>query len=202
MPRDASETRSRLLDAAEELFARRGVYAVATSEIIAAAGQRNASAVTYHFGSRQNLLRQLLVERDSPIDAERGRLLAQLDDRPDGPALLKVLVVPYTSCLMHHRGRNYLRVIDQVRDGFAEWRSLPSSSQPNLALTLARLEKAMSDLEPEIQQERLVGMMLLMTSASALRAQRIEAGQEPALTHDEFVGNLTQMLSGVIEPPP
>ena len=56
MPRDASDTRARLLAEAERLFAIRGVHETTTREITEAAGQRNVSAVTYHFGSRDALL--------------------------------------------------------------------------------------------------------------------------------------------------
>ena len=43
----------RLLREAERLFARRGLYQVKVREIIEAAGQRNVSALNYHFGSRE-----------------------------------------------------------------------------------------------------------------------------------------------------
>ena len=52
----AVATRDRLLDEAERLFARGGVQGVTTREITEAAQQRNTSAVTYHFRSRQGLL--------------------------------------------------------------------------------------------------------------------------------------------------
>ena len=199
MPRDASDTRVRLLDAAEELFAQQGIYAVPTSEIVAAAGQRNASAVTYHFGSRQELLRALLMERDAPIDAERARLLDGVGENPAAPVLLNVLVAPYAACLDTRSGRNYLRIVDQVRDGFSEWRTVPRRAQPNLATALELLEDRLGDLDPDLQQERLIGMMMLMTSSAALRAQRIEAGLQPELRHEDYVDNLTAMLVGVIE---
>lgn len=201
MPRDASDTRARLLDAAEELFAQHGIHAVATSEIVSAAGQRNASAVSYHFGSRDDLLWALLVERDAPVDAERGNALEALGTRPTPTGLLNALVGPYAACLHTHGGRNYLRIVDQVREGFHEWRSVPPRAQPNLATALGMLEERMGGLDPDVQQERLIAMMMLMTSSAAVRAQRIEGGQPPALAHADYVENLTAMLSGVVEAP-
>ena len=53
MPRDATATNERLLREAERLFARRGLYQVTVREITEAAGQRNVSALNYHFGSRE-----------------------------------------------------------------------------------------------------------------------------------------------------
>jgi AcrR family transcriptional regulator len=51
-----AEGRLRLLAAAEQLFATRGLE-VANREIVATAGQHNQSAITYHFASRAGLIR-------------------------------------------------------------------------------------------------------------------------------------------------
>ncbi|HWH31408.1 MAG TPA: TetR family transcriptional regulator, partial [Egibacteraceae bacterium] len=53
------QTRERLLDAAEELMAERGVHGPSLAEITTRAGQRNNSALSYHFGGREGLLRAL-----------------------------------------------------------------------------------------------------------------------------------------------
>ena len=53
----------------------------------------------------------------------------------------------------------------------------------------------------ELREQRLLSMMLLMVAAMAARAREIEGGARPALDHDAFVANLTDMLVGVIEAP-
>ena len=50
MPRNADETRTQLMRAAERLFAERGIEVVSLREINRAAAQRNATALQYHFG--------------------------------------------------------------------------------------------------------------------------------------------------------
>ena len=50
------ETRRRLVLAAADLFAERGVDGVGSQEILERAGQRNESAIHYHFGSRAGLI--------------------------------------------------------------------------------------------------------------------------------------------------
>ena len=52
----AHATREKLLDVAEELFARHGLDAVSVRAILRAAGLRNQSALQYHFGGRENLI--------------------------------------------------------------------------------------------------------------------------------------------------
>ena len=78
-------TPDRLLDAAARLFAERGVDNVSIAEIVRAAGQRNTSAVHYHFGSRDEILRAVLA-RHVPAIAERRR---ELLERGAGPARLR-----------------------------------------------------------------------------------------------------------------
>jgi AcrR family transcriptional regulator len=77
------EGRLRLLAAAEQLFATRGL-AVPNREIVAAAGQHNQSAVTYHFASRAGLIDAVCERHETPIAQHRQYLIARLpgpDDR-------------------------------------------------------------------------------------------------------------------------
>ena len=69
----ASRTRDRLLDAAETLFAKKGFGAVTTRAILRAAGQRNESALHYHFGGRQGLIEALHERRLDQLAGYRGR---------------------------------------------------------------------------------------------------------------------------------
>ena len=79
MPRDATETRNRLRREAERLFARRGVYEATLREITEAAGQRNVSALNYHFGSREGIVQAILEyhgERRGDLYYTKQMLLA------------------------------------------------------------------------------------------------------------------------------
>jgi AcrR family transcriptional regulator len=66
-----------LLAAAEELFATRGL-GVPNREIVAAAGQHNRSAITYHFASRAGLIDAVRVRHEIPIAQHRQHLIARL----------------------------------------------------------------------------------------------------------------------------
>jgi AcrR family transcriptional regulator len=57
-----ADTRSRILDAAQKLFAARG-YAATTTKSIAEAADVATGLVFYHFPSKQRLLEELLEER-------------------------------------------------------------------------------------------------------------------------------------------
>ena len=70
MPRSAEPTRQRILEVAEQLFAERGVTVVSLREINREAGQRNKTALQYHFTDRQGLL-LAIADRHQPMIAAR-----------------------------------------------------------------------------------------------------------------------------------
>ena len=71
---DPDATRARIVAACERLFAERGIERVSLNEIVAAAGQRNASAIHYHFGDREGLMERVLC---LPIPSELAEGLAE-----------------------------------------------------------------------------------------------------------------------------
>jgi AcrR family transcriptional regulator len=80
-PGRPTEGRLRLLAAAEQLFATRGL-GVPNREIVAAAGQHNRSAITYHFASRAGLIDAVRERHETPIARHRQHLIARLP-RPE-----------------------------------------------------------------------------------------------------------------------
>src|SRR2546430_14990117 len=72
---EAASTRQKLLDAAARLYAERGVFNVSLAEIVRDAGQRNPSAILYHFGSRDDMLLAFLEPHVHFIGQRRLELL-------------------------------------------------------------------------------------------------------------------------------
>jgi TetR/AcrR family transcriptional regulator, regulator of cefoperazone and chloramphenicol sensitivity len=81
-PGRPTEGRLRLLAAAEQLFATRGL-GVPNREIVAAAGQHNRSAITYHFASRAGLIDAICERHETPIARHRQYLIARLPGPED-----------------------------------------------------------------------------------------------------------------------
>lgn len=69
------DTKQRILNAAEQLFARDG-YHVTSLRSITAAAEVNLAAVNYHFGSKESLLEAIIERRLNPLNKVR---LGQLD---------------------------------------------------------------------------------------------------------------------------
>ena len=79
MSRSPEATRARLITAAEQLFAARGIDAVSLREINRAAGARNAIAVQYHFDDRAGVLRAILGKHRPDVEARRHAMLGPFD---------------------------------------------------------------------------------------------------------------------------
>ncbi|NKZ03408.1 TetR/AcrR family transcriptional regulator [Actinomadura latina] len=106
-----SDTRERLLDAAEALYAARGVDTVSLREILQEAGARNATAVQYHFGDRAGILRAIFARHAPDVEARRHALLDAYEDGEQGVRpLAEALVRPLAARLADASGRAYLQI--------------------------------------------------------------------------------------------
>jgi AcrR family transcriptional regulator len=87
-----TDTRQKLLDAAERLFGERGYDATSLRHIIADAGV-NLAAVHYHFGSKEELLDGVVLRKAGPVNQTRLALLDRLEAEAEHhpPAVEKVL---------------------------------------------------------------------------------------------------------------
>jgi len=98
------DTRERILDAAERLFARRGVAATSMRALTQAAGV-NLAAVHYHFGSKDALLDAVVGRRAEPLNAARNQALdrhlaGRRASRPDVEAVLRAFLEPVVEKLV------------------------------------------------------------------------------------------------------
>ena len=71
----AESTREQLLDAAEALFLEEGLEDVSLRAIVRRAGQRNQSAMQYHFGRREGLIKALICRRMLQLERRRSELV-------------------------------------------------------------------------------------------------------------------------------
>ena len=87
-----TDTRARILDTAERLFAETGLAATSLRQITTAAGV-NLAAVHYHFGSKDGLVQAVYERHIAPVNRERLRLLDLYEATPSpGAAQLEQLV--------------------------------------------------------------------------------------------------------------
>lgn len=94
----SESTREALLDAAEKLFAERGVAATSIRDIIGAAGV-NLGAINYHFGTKKALVLAVFSRRLSPVSGRQFELLNRVEQDAGGrpprlEAVLEAMIRP------------------------------------------------------------------------------------------------------------
>ncbi len=111
------DTRSRLVAAAEQLFAARGIDGVSLREITRASGARNAVAVQYHFADREGVLEAIHAKHRGAMEARRHAMLDQLEQQRsrDLRAHAAALVEPWALALGDpDGGLAYLQILAEV----------------------------------------------------------------------------------------
>ncbi|MEV0091268.1 TetR/AcrR family transcriptional regulator [Streptomyces sp. NPDC050738] len=145
-----SETRARLIDAAAELFARKGFHAVSAEAVAASAG-RTTGALYSHYGGKEGLLLALLeVWKERTADQLTAELAGSSDpaahfgamwgsitrpqaDRGDAWLLLEMELWLHgaRSPLVGSRlAERYAQIRTQLGEGLADWADATGSPLP------------------------------------------------------------------------
>lgn len=122
MPADADsggrDVKANMVVIAERMFGELGLDGVSMRDVATAAGQRNNSAVQYHFGSREGLVTAVLRRRMTAIDSERIARLRQADAAglgSDLPTLVRVLLEPFVDMIRQNpQPTHYCRFLAQT----------------------------------------------------------------------------------------
>jgi AcrR family transcriptional regulator len=77
------ETRNRIIEVAEGLFAHRSYTAVSMREITAEAGV-GLSAINYHFGTKEAMFKAVFLRRARELNRERAKLMEGAEQRANG----------------------------------------------------------------------------------------------------------------------
>lgn len=86
-----SEAADIIKAAALQLFALRGIDGVTVRQIAEAAGQKNHAAVGYHFGTKEELVRELIVDGAKLIDDQRNAWLDAAEANGGPHSVLEVM---------------------------------------------------------------------------------------------------------------
>jgi len=181
------ETRTRILDAAEELFMQHGFEGTSMRLLTAKAGV-NLAAVNYHFGSKDALIEALFRRRLDPMNAERLAALDRLEDF-SAENIIRAFVRPSLRLIEDAQGggRNFIRLLG---------RTYTEPAKPVRVLigqmyapTMERFKAALERALPQMPRDELVWRMHFMfgTLAYTLAATdtvQLIAGCKPEDRHD------------------
>ncbi|BBY93524.1 hypothetical protein MGALJ_31930 [Mycobacterium gallinarum] len=181
--------RADILDAAERLIAERGIQ-VPLRDIAVAAGQRNNSAVNYHFRNRQDLIDAIVRRRLEPMERERAQMVDELegDARDDVRAWLRIMVLPFVGVGSPYYARFLQAASMHLRADVDE------SQGPVWPRVLERLAKAIPTVDRAARARRVKAIATTMFTLLAERERAAQAGEDAA-TAEEIVAMLAAMLT-------
>lgn len=156
-----SDSKQRLLDAAEKLFAEKGFHATSLRQITTDAAV-NLAAVNYHFGSKDGLIAAVLERCVRPVNVERMRLLDDLV-ASDAPAGLEQIVYAFVAPpfrlrrAQHHESERAMRLYGRTH----------SATDPRVHAIVVRqfdvvrrrFTRALADALPDVPEEELCWRM-------------------------------------------
>lgn len=187
--------KSRIVRAAEVLFAERGLDAVSLREVAVQAGQKNTNAVQYHFGSKEGLVRAIWARHAADIEAHRAGLLAQATGDLSLTEIVDMLVTPVLGKLDDpDSGREYLLIMSQLvsnpqQNILSIYKTLPEPSSVVLIEQLDHYASHLSDADKKLRILFVLGI-LFHGIADYIRLQQAHA----ALVDDVPVENLKTSL--------
>lgn len=199
------DTRMRLILAAERLFGERGLHGVTLKEINEAAGQRNESALHYHFGSKSALIDAIMRHRVKEIDVRRMELLDELvaeGRERDLRALLHATFMPMLELLGRPDGVRFIRFMAEILhdpDFDLPMAALRGDFE-GIARANALIVSRLGDLVPEIAIQRQRFMIEMALSSLAIWTHHHDAVSETA-ARELFIANLFDSIIGFLTAP-
>jgi AcrR family transcriptional regulator len=203
------ETRTRILDAAEELFMQHGFEGTSMRHLTSRAGV-NLAAVNYHFGSKQALIEAVFRRRLDPMNLERIAELERLESANNlsPEAIIRAFLLPSLRLVEDAKGggRNFIRLLGRTYSEPAkEIRALIGQMY---APAMERYKKALERALPQMPKDELVWRMHFMfgTLAYTLAATdtvQLIAGCKPEDRYDARLleERLTAFLSAGLHAP-
>lgn len=188
-----------MIDAAEQLVAEQGLAALTVQAVQDAAGQRNKSAVQYHFGGRDGLVRALLAARMDGPNQQRTAMLLGTGPETSVRDLVEVIVVPLAESVLARRPSYWARFLLQALNDPATGRAaLDVMADQALLVAQARLEGLLVDLPAPTRTLRVRSMV----GYTCVVLAGYEVGVlPPGLSESQLATELVDACCGLVEAP-
>ncbi|MEP3226716.1 MAG: helix-turn-helix domain-containing protein [Parasphingorhabdus sp.] len=170
---------ARLKREAQRLFARSGIDGVTVRDIAKAAGQKNPAAVGYHFGSKEGLIRELVVDGAKIIDDRRNAELDALEANggPDNIAqIVDILLYPSINLAAPGETDSFNRFLRMLtmsqRELFVD--ALEGRWNSGYQRCLEQLRQLMPKMSRAKQNQRFIFMEEYLSGILTARETRLE----------------------------
>lgn len=160
-----SNTKQKILDTAERLFGEQGYDATSLRQIIAEAGV-NLAAIHYHFGSKQELLDELILRKAGPVNEQRIALLERVVTQAgSGPLAVEKVLEAFMEPMSSAAEQNpqFVRVMGRLHaEGL-----LPAMVERHFQPVIVRFRTAMQRALPDLPELEFLWRLHFMIGAMA-----------------------------------
>jgi AcrR family transcriptional regulator len=201
--REGSDAPSELITAAERLFAERGIDGVSLREITREASQRNTTALQYHFGDRDGLVRAIVLKHMETVAVRREALLEMVAGRADltlrdgATMLVQPLIAKLTS---DDGGPEFLQIAAELLHRTDRWIKVEEPVGPVIYDHLSTLDR-WSEMFDSLMPEGSTGAPLHRRFA-VIRFTHIEVGRRARVGEPIdvplFTSQLIDMVTGLL----
>lgn len=173
-------TRLKLVLAAERLLAKRGFSNISQRQILAEADQKNASAMSYHFGSMEGLVAAVIELRMNDVNTRRIKILDEIDAGKRPRSFQSITYAGITPLLVEleprAEGNYYLRLLSQLLTGhIGEARLMVT---PQIGQSVERMINLYQALRPDLSVEAAKFHFQLCRNLSVLTLSQVEGEME------------------------
>jgi len=200
------DAKTRLYESALDSMGRRGIAATSTREILKAAGIRNPSAISYHFGSKAGLVNELAKELAGgqyPILSLQTKLAAA-DPLPTAEEWVRPVIDTSIELVSSERGCLLARLWWEF-DGYLQPQSLErfvGGSDERAVEWRAAVATVFPDLPPQIGMARNVTMLRTVGwMVARMAAISLASDPFPVRTHVRFRRWLTEIAVTLLSAP-
>lgn len=204
---DGAETRTRLKEEAQRLFALRGLDGVSVQDIISAAGQRNSASLRYYFGNKLELARELVVDGAQLIDEDRQARLDRLEAEGEMTvrAVLGALIFPMLDLAERTGQATYIRMIANLQLNNRAFLREALENKWNLGYQRcnAQLRDLLPHVPPSLLDHRLSLVGIYGNAALAAWEASRDSGESGRLWSPEYaVSSLMDTFESVLATEP
>lgn len=203
-----SESSDMIKAIALKLFAERGVDGVTVREIATAAGQKNHGAVGYYFGSKEALVREIIIDGAKIIDERRNRRLDAIE-AAGGPKTVRevvdTIIYPSIEPFGDDQDDCYLRFTVMLnmthRDLFLD--AIGNKWNRGYQRCLAHLRRLMPPIPTPLKNQRLMFLGGYIAMMLALRQTALSDTTRAHSTwpSDATLRHLAHTATAIIETP-
>ena len=209
-PAEKIPAREQIKLAARRLFAISGVDGVSVREIVDAAQQKNHGSLTYYFGTKEALVRELVADGAKLIDVRRNAFLDKLE-QAGGPSnvhdVVEALVYPSIGLgKSEDEEDTYIRFIAMLtlnhRALFMD--ALEKRWNSGYLRALEHLRRLMPDMPAAAKNQRFVFMGGYLSSVLSMREAALtdRSRIHPMWSSTDTLPHLVHSIAVMLEAPP